>query len=76
MNNKTLKNNILFGADINANNKGLNKLNVATFGNNTGTEPTATATDLPLYRKDIDANNQAIYYSKIENGVVIKVRVL
>jgi hypothetical protein len=76
MNNKTLKDNILFGADIDANSKGLKKLNNTTWGNNTGTEPTATTTELPMYRKDIDANNQAVYFSKIENGQVVKVRVL
>lgn len=75
MNNKLLKNNILFGNDIDGNGFGLKKLNKTTLGNNTGTEPTATTTEVPLYRKDLDANNQAIYLSKIENGVTIKVRV-
>jgi len=75
LNNKVLKTNVLFGADIDANSKTLMKLNSTTLANNTGTEPTATTTEVPMYRKDLDANNQAIYLSKIENGQVIKVRV-
>jgi hypothetical protein len=43
--------------------------------NETGVEPTATALDVPMYRKDIDANNNAIYVSKLENGTLIKVRI-
>lgn len=75
LNNKSLKTNVLFAADIDGNGFGLKKLNKTTLANNTGTEPTATTTEVPFYRKDIDANNQAIYISKIENGVTIKVRV-
>lgn len=44
--------------------------------NEVGTEPTATTLQVPLYRKDLDANNQAIYISKLENNVAVKVRVV
>ena len=42
---------------------------------NETTEPVATTLQSPFYRKDIDVNNQAIYISKLENGVAVKVRV-
>lgn len=42
---------------------------------NEGTEPVADSTNVPFYRKDIDANNQAVYISKLENNVAVKVRV-
>lgn len=38
-------------------------------------DQTATTTVAIMYRKDIDANNQAVYINKIENGTPIKVRV-
>jgi hypothetical protein len=37
-------------------------------------EPTASSSALPIYRHDIDTLNQAAYVSKLENGVVTKVR--
>lgn len=43
--------------------------------NETGTEPVGVTGAVPFYRKDIDANNQAVYISKLENGVAVKVRV-
>ena len=42
---------------------------------NEAVEPTATTTSLPLYRTDIDVNNQAVYISKLENGSPIKIRI-
>lgn len=42
---------------------------------NEGTEPVGTTSITPFYRKDIDVNNQAVYISKLENGVAVKVRV-
>lgn len=50
-------------------------LNTVSLKNQTGVEPVATTTNSIMYRKDIDANNQAIYITKIEDGVPIKVRV-
>jgi len=38
-------------------------------------EPTSTTTQLPIYRHDIDSFNQAIYISKLENNVLVKVRI-
>lgn len=63
--------------DIDFNNANVSNLllNSMDLKNQTGAEPTATAQSSKLYRKDIDANNQAIYISKIENGNVVKVRV-
>ena len=41
---------------------------------NEAVEPTATTTSTPVYRHDIDVNNQAIYVSRLENGVAVKFR--
>lgn len=49
--------------------------NFLRLSNETGTEPTATTSLVPLYRKDLDVNNQQGFVSVIENGVTIKVRV-
>lgn len=50
-------------------------LNTASLKNQSGVEPVATTTEAAIYRRDIDPNNQAIYITKIEDGVPIKVRV-
>ena len=73
--NKTFSTNTQFSADVDANSNSLIKTKSLTLVTFPSTEPVATATEVPLYRKDIDANNQGIYISKLENGVPIKVRV-
>lgn len=42
---------------------------------NEAVEPTATTGAVPFYRTDIDVNNQAVYISKLENGVPVRIRV-
>jgi hypothetical protein len=73
--NKAWGANTTFAVNVDANNNSLTELKSLTLVNHTATDPTATATETPFYRKDLDANNQAIYISKRENGQVIKVRV-
>ena len=73
--NKAWGANTTFAANVDANDNSLTELKSITFNNNTGTEPTATTAETPFYRKDLDANNQAFYISKRENGQIIKVRV-
>jgi hypothetical protein len=73
--NKALGQNTTFASDVDANSNSLTELKSVTLANYAGTDPVATAGEVPIYRKDIDANNQALYLSKKENGVTIKVRV-
>jgi hypothetical protein len=76
LDNKALGNNTTFAADVDANSNSLKELKSVTLANFVGTEPVASAGEIPFYRKDLDANNNAIYISKKENGVTIKVRVV
>jgi len=37
--------------------------------------PTATTTGVPIYRNDLDANNQRVYLSVLQSGSPVLVRV-